>query len=148
MKVILLKSVPKVGKKDDVVEVSTGYAENALFPKKLAIIATDAAVAGVKTRAQHKVAEKEIQHNLLDRAIGMLEGKALIYKAKVNEKGSLFSKVDSADISAELLKQFRISIDASLMKIDGALIKQSGTYTVTITEGKYTSQFSVEVKGE
>jgi len=148
MKVILLKSIPKVGKKDDVVEVSTGYAENALFPKKLAIIATDAAVAGVKTRAQHKVAEKEIQHNLLDRAIGMLEGKALIYKAKVNEKGSLFSKVDSADISAELLKQFRISIDASLMKIDGAPIKQSGTYTVTITEGKYTSQFSVEIKGE
>lgn len=148
MKVILLKSVPKVGKKDDVIEVSRGYAENALFPKKLAIIATDAAIAGVKSRAQHKVAEKEIQHNLLDRAIGMLEGRSLVYKAKANEKGSLFSKVDSTDISLELLKQFRISIDAALMNIEGAPIKQVGIYTVTLTEGTYTSQFSVDVKGE
>ena len=148
MKVILLKTVPKLGKKDDVVEVSTGYAENALFPKKLAIIATDAAVAGVKTRAQHKVAEKDIQHNLLDRAIGQLEGRALIYKTKTNEKGNLFSKVDASDISAELLNQHRISVDAKLMTIDGTPIKQVGTYTVTVTDGAYKATFLLDIKGE
>lgn len=148
MKVILLKSVPKLGKKDDVVEVTLGYANNALFPKKLAIAATDAAVAGVKTRAQHKVVEKEIQHNLLDRAIGTLEGKALVYSTKANEKGSLFSKVDASDISAELLKQYRISIDASLMTIEGAPIKQTGSYVVTVVDGKYKATFSVQIKGE
>ncbi|HEY0980037.1 MAG TPA: 50S ribosomal protein L9 [Candidatus Paceibacterota bacterium] len=148
MKVILLKNVPKLGKKDDVVEVNQGYAANALFPSKLAMPATDVAIANSKARTQHKVAEKEIQHNLLDRAIGELEGKALVYKAKANEKGSLFSKVDVADISAELLKQYRIAVDAKLMKLEGAPIKQAGTYVVEVVDGKYKSSFSVDIIGE
>lgn len=148
MKVILLKTVPKLGKKDDVVEVNQGYAANALFPNKLAIPATDAAIANSKARIQHKVAEKEIQHNLLDRAIGELEGKALVYKAKANAVGSLFSKVDVQDISAELLKQYRIAVDAKLMTLEGAPIKHAGTYTVTVVDGKYKSSFSVDIVGE
>lgn len=148
MKVLLLKNVLKVGKKDDVIEVSQGYATNALFPQKLAVIATDANIAAVKIRAQHKVAEKEIQHNLLDRAIGELQGKALVYTVKVNEKGSLFSKIDVQDISNELLKQYRVSIDPSLMTLETNQIKQAGLYSVCVQDGKYQSTFSLEIKGE
>ena len=146
MKVILLKSVPKLGKTNDVVEVSEGYARNALFAKKLAVPATDQAVAEVKRKAQNKVAEKNIQHDLLERAIENLDGRQLVYKVKANEKGSLFSKVNETDISKALLDQQRISIDPSLLKITDGQIKQIGEYEVTISDEGYTSSFTISVQ--
>ena len=44
MKVILIQDVKSLGKKGDIVNASDGYARNMLFPKKLAIPATDGAV--------------------------------------------------------------------------------------------------------
>ncbi len=145
MKIILLKNVPKLGKKDDIITVPDGYAQNALFPKKLAIVATDQAIAAVQRTQQNKITEKKIQHELLDKAIESLTGRTLVYKAKVNEKGSLFSKISEHDISKALLDQHRISIDPSLLTIDGSPIKQIGDYTVTIKEGEYKASFTVSV---
>ncbi len=144
MKVILLKAVPKVGKANDIVEVSEGYARNALLAKKLAVIATPQAIAEVQRRAQNKIAEKNIQHDLLDKAIQSLEGQTLVYTAKANEKGSLFSKISTQDISKALLDQHRIAIDPALMTMGP--IKQVGTYTVSIKDGEYSSSFTVLVK--
>ncbi|MDB5188438.1 MAG: ribosomal protein [Candidatus Nomurabacteria bacterium] len=146
MKVILLKSVPKLGKKDEVITVPDGYAQNALLPKKLAIIATDQAVAALKRTQENKITEKKIQHELLDKAIESLAGQTLVYHTKKNEKGSLFSKVTESDISKTLLDQHRISIDAKLMTIKEGHIKQIGTYTVDITDGDYKSEFIVSVE--
>jgi large subunit ribosomal protein L9 len=147
MKVILLKSVPKLGKKDDIVSVPDGYAQNALFPKKLATVATDHAIAALQRTQQNKLTEKKIQHELLDKAIESLEGKSLLYKTKVSQKGSLFSKITEQDISKTLFEQHRISIDAQLMTIKGSPIKQTGTYTVSVKEGEYHTEFSVTVSG-
>jgi len=146
MKVILLKTVPKLGKKDDVVEVAEGYANNALFAKKLAIPATAQAVAALQRTQENKLTEKKIQHELLDKAIESLTGKTLVYKAKANEKGSLFSKFTEHDIAKALLDQHRISIDADLMTIQNGPIKQLGDYTVSVKEGSYQSSFTVSVQ--
>ncbi len=146
MKVILLKSVPKLGKKDDIITVPDGYAQNALFPKKLAVIATDQAVAQLKRTQENTVTQKKIQHELLDKAIGSLEGRTLIYSAKKNEKGSLFSKVTELDISKALMTQHRISIDAKLLTIKDGHIKQTGNYVVEVKDGEYKSDFTVAVQ--
>ncbi len=145
MKVILLRSVPKVGKTNDIVEVSEGYARNALFAKKLAVPATPQAIAEVQRKAQNKITEKQVQHDLLERAIESLDGRTLIYKARANEKGSLFSKITETDISKALLEQ-RISIDPKLMTIKDGPVKQTGTYTVTIKDEEYKSEFTVSVE--
>jgi large subunit ribosomal protein L9 len=145
MKVILLKTVPKVGKTNDIVEVSEGYARNALFAKKLAVPATPQAIAEVQRKAQNKIAEKQVQNDLLERAIESLEGRTLVYKARANEKGSLFSKVTELDISKVLLDQHRISIDPKLMSLD-AHIKQAGDYKVVVKDGEYKSEFTVSVQ--
>ena len=62
MKVILLQDVPKVGKKDQVLEAKEGYARNYLFPKKLAVEATPANMKELqrqeKIRADKAAAQK------------------------------------------------------------------------------------------
>lgn len=146
MKVILLKSVPKVGKKDEVVTVPDGYAQNALLPKKLAIIATDQAIAKLQQTQQNKITEKKIQHELLDKGIESLVGKTLLYKTRKNEKGHLFSKVTEQDISKALMDQHRISIDAKLMTIKTGSIKQTGVYTVDVKDGEYKAEFTISVE--
>lgn len=146
MKVILLKSVPKVGKTNDVVEVSEGYARNALFAKKLAIPATPQAIAAVQRTQQNKITQKNIQHELLDKSIASLNEQTLVYETKKNEKGSLFSKVTELDISKALFEQHRISIDPKLLTLKDGHIKQTGSYVVQVKDGEYKAEFTVKVQ--
>ena len=143
MKVLLLKSVPKVGKKDEVVEVAEGYAQHALFPKKLAIPATTAAVAKRDQRHQHEQVTKEIRHKLLDAAILELNAMQLVMKVKANEQGSLFSKIRASDIVAFLSKVHRIAIDEAHIVIPE--IKKLGTYTIGLQDEGYQSRFTIEL---
>lgn len=143
MKVILLKSVPKVGHKDAVVEVAPGYAAHALFPKKLAIPATDAALQALARHTQSVAAEKQIQYTLLDKAVQELRDLAVEMPVKANEQGNLFSKVHTNDIAAFLMNKHRIAIDPKLLHIPDGALKHLGTYTVTVTEGQYSSTFSI-----
>lgn len=145
MKVILLKNVPKLGKKDDIIEVNQGYANNALFPKKLAIVATQAVIDALKVRNQQKVAEKEIQHNLLDRAIAELQNLKVQIAVPVNEKGNLFSKIDEKDISKIIQDEQGILMDAKYLKIKDGAIKSLGVYIIGVSDGDYSSEFELEI---
>ena len=60
MKVILLMDVKGSGKKDEIINVSDGYARNFLFPKKMAVEATPGAMKEIeKKRAAEAAREAE-----------------------------------------------------------------------------------------
>ena len=143
MKVILLKSVPKVGKTGDIVEVSDGYAANALFPNKSAIAATEKNLDALKRKNQSQADLKALQHGLLEQAIATLPDMTLEIKVKANEQGHLFSKLDESHIVSELLKH-RISISEKNIKLP-EIIKQLGSYQVGIEEGSYKAHITLAV---
>lgn len=143
MKVILLKSVQKVGKTGDVVEVSDGYAANALFPNKLAIAATAKNLEALEKKTASVAASKALQHELLEKAISSLPDQVLTIAVRANEKGSLFSKIDEADIVSALLTH-RVSISPKNVVLPHP-IKELGTYTVTIKEGEHKKDISVSI---
>ncbi len=143
MKVILLKSVPKVGRKDEIVEVADGFAQHALLPKRLAIPATAAAIDTLKRKLQNTVAERDIRHSLLDAAISQLNAKKVSMKVKANEQGNLFSKIHPADVVAYLSSEHHVAIDSAHLTLPE--IKKLGTYEIGVHDGEYRSVFTLEL---
>lgn len=105
MKVIFTKDVPAVGKKDEVKNVSDGYARNFLFLKGLARPATENALKNLK----HALAEKQKTSALgLDQARTLderLKTVTLHFKTKIGEKGKAFGSIGAAKIQQELKKK-------------------------------------------
>ena len=93
MKVVLTQDVKNIGKKDEMHEVSDGYARNFLLPRKLAVVADAAAVNVVKTKAEaveHRAAEELSQAQAL---AAKLNGRAVTLHAKAGNGGRLFGSV-------------------------------------------------------
>ena len=93
MKIILSQDVRSIGKKNDVKEVSDGYARNFLFPNNLAKPATPANVKALeilKTKFTQEEAELKKHLEELARNIG---GIALEFTLKTDEAGSVFGSV-------------------------------------------------------
>ncbi len=111
MRVILCADVKGQGKKDQIVEVSDGYARNFLFPKKLAIPADSKAINDVKNKEaakQHKV-DVEIQ-NAKDLA-KKLESIVVVFEYAAGPDKKLYGSVTAKDIAEELKKKHGIDID-------------------------------------
>lgn len=140
MQVILLKSVPKVGKKNQIVQVADGYAQHALFPKRLAIPATPKAIAALEAELAIAVREKKVRHELLDATIEQLNGMQLTMSVKANDKGNLFSKIHTSDI-VKFLSTHRIAIDEAHLVVPE--IKKIGTYTIGVHDEEYQSRFTI-----
>lgn len=105
MKVILLKDVPKVGKKYEIKEIADGYARNFLLPHKLAELATHDKVAQLTAvKAKHQ-AQQEEGEQAIKQTISKLDGTSVTLTAKADERGHLFKKVRANDILAALNKQ-------------------------------------------
>lgn len=131
MKVILLQDVKGTGKKNQLVNVSDGYARNFLFVKKLAIEATVDNVQKLKefNFSQDLKKQKEIENaNELAKKIESIK---LHVKVKSGETGKIFGGVTSSQIADELKNQADIEIDKKKVVLDEP-IKLLGAYTVTL----------------
>lgn len=111
MKVILLKDVKGLGKSGDLVNAKDGYARNFLFPRGLAIEATESNLNKWKKDMENKKQrEKEEYENAL-KLKERIESITVEIKSKAGEGGRLFGSITSKDISSALKKQHKIDID-------------------------------------
>lgn len=131
MKVVLLQDVKAQGKKDDIVEVSEGYARNFLFPKKLAIPADAKAINDIKNKKSSEAHKIELERVAAREIAEKLNQTTVKVVAEAGKDGKFYGAVTSKDIAEALKAQAKIEVDKRKVILDSP-IKAFGTYKVDI----------------
>lgn len=131
MKVILLENIKNVGKKDEVINASDGYARNYLFPKKLAVEANTENMSKLKSRENADKYRKDQERKQAEEIAKKMQGIMLKVKVKAGENGKIFGGVTSKEISDELKKQYQIEVDKKKILLSEN-IKNLGVFVVDI----------------
>jgi len=131
MRVILVKDVPAVGLRGDVLEVADGHARNYLLPQKLAVRSTAAAeqrAEGIRT------ARREAEQRAMAEAEQMaqaLAGQVVVVAARAADEGRLYGSIGIRDI-AEAVRKFT-GVDVPHQHIDlRSPIKSIGLHEVRV----------------
>lgn len=145
MKVIFLQDVKKVGNKGDILEVAEGYARNYLFPRKLAVEATQGHLKDLEQKkaseARKKAQVKEDAKQLAEK----LQKLNIKITTKVGEGGKLFGSITSKDIADAIKAQHKIDIDKKKIDLENP-IKSLGVYPVTVKlHPEVQAKFQVQV---
>ena len=130
MKVVLTKDVKGQGKKDQVVNVSDGYARNFLFPKKLAIVADNKVMNEIKGKEEKRLRQIELEKAAALETKAKLESVQVIIKVSAGEGDRLYGAVTAKDVADALLSQHGIEVDKRKISMDA--IKAFGSYTPEI----------------
>ncbi len=131
MKVILLENIKGVGKKDEVINASDGYARNFLFPKNLALEATKDNMLKLQAKQQANQRKKDIEKEEAIEVANKMKELLLKVEVKSGENGKIFGGVTAKEIAENLQKQYQITIDKKKINLKET-IKNLGTYTVEI----------------
>ena len=131
MKVILKADIKGVGKKDQVINASDGYARNFLFPKNLAVEANAENMSKLKAKqdsnAFKKSQEKEEAQKIADKLSKIL----MKVQVKAGENGKIFGGVSSKEIAENLEKQYSIKVNKKKIDLKETL-KTLGMFTIEI----------------
>lgn len=148
MKVILLDNIKGVGKKDQVINASDGYARNYLFPKKLAVEANNENMLKLKAKQNGIEYKKGVEKEEATKLANKLKELTLTIKVKAGENGKIFGGVTSKEISEELKKQYKIDIDKKKIILNEN-IKNLGSFDISMKlfEG-VTGKLKVKVISE
>lgn len=145
MKIILLKDVPKIGRKYETKNISDGHAINMLIPKGLAIIATTEAEKRIALEKARDEGEKKLKNELLLKNMEDLDGVTITMIEKASEKGHLFAGIHKSEIVRAIESQTKLQIDAKSILLDKP-IKEIGMYVIIVEVGSKNIKFNLEIK--
>lgn len=131
MKVILTQDVKSQGKKDQIIEVSDGYARNFLFPKKLAIPADSKAINEAKNKEASRLHKIEVEKQQATELAAKLDTLLVKLTGKSSADGRLYGAITSKDVADALLKDFSIEVDKRKINIPEP-IKTFGRFELEI----------------
>ena len=131
MKVILKENIKSIGKKDEIINVSDGYARNYLFTKNLAIEATKENLAKLQGKKDAEVYKKSVEMEEAKKVAEKLKKIRLQFKVKTGENGKVFGGVSTKEIAEKLEKEYEIKVDKKKIELKEA-IKTLGITKVEI----------------
>ena len=148
MKVILLQDVKKLGKKDQTIEVSDGYANNFLFPRHLAVQVTKKSVEVLENQQEEaRVNEAKAKADAQELA-KRLDTLTLEFKVKTGREGKLFGAISLKQVAEELENKHGINIDKRKF-IDKGPLDQLGYYELKVELHKgVVGKIHVQIDGE
>lgn len=147
MKVILLKDVDGVGKKNEEKKVSDGYALNFLIPKGLAETATMKASEKATLRRAEEAVHKKIQEDLLIKNLKSVGSAEIKLSEKANEKGHLFAGVHKLELAKALKEQSHVDVLPEFIVLESP-IKQIGEYSIDIKVQDKTTKFKLIIEAK
>ncbi len=141
MKVVLLKDVKNMGLAGSVQDVTDGHAINLLIPRKLAVLATPAAMKRAEGMAAQDATRRELDAKLISERLEALAQERIVITKKANEQGHLYDAVDAKVIAA-----------ATQLPVDSIHIekpfKELGTFEVPVAYGKDFGKLSIVIEAE
>lgn len=145
MKVILLRDIPKLGRKYEVKTVSDGYGLNLLIPKGLAETASPSAEKKAEKMKLAEASHKKVQEDLLFKNLKSVDGVTLELTEKTNEKGHLFAGIHKEEIVAKMKEQKQIDLLPEFILLDRP-IKEVGEHEIEVKVKDKTAKLKVVVK--
>lgn len=125
MKVILLSDVKGSGKKDQIIDVSDGYARNYLLPRKLAREATKDALNSISKSKEAEKHRDDLKKAEAEKSAAALKGKVVIVSARGGEGGKLYGSITAQEVADALKQQHGVDVDKRKIDFEDA-VKTSG----------------------
>jgi large subunit ribosomal protein L9 len=130
MKVLLRSDVKGIGRRGDIVNVSSGHARNFLLPNDLAIVANSGTIAQAevmrKSREQQIAADRESARLVA----ASLSTTVIKIAAKAGNEGRLFGSINAVEIAKAVLDQTGVTIDRKNIQVETPL-RQLGEHSVS-----------------
>ena len=131
MKVILLQDIKGTGKKDQVVEISDGYARNYLIPRKLAKAATAETLHAIEKARDAEKHREEVRRQEAEARARELKGKVIQLELRGGENGKLYGAVTNDQIASALKAQHGVEVDKRKLEQEEP-IRSAGQSFVTL----------------
>lgn len=145
MKVILLEDIKGVGKKDQIINASDGYANNFLFAKNKAVEATPGNLKHLEHKKRAEEAKRAEEYAKAEELCKKINDISVTIAVKTGANGKLFGAVTNKEIGAALKEQHNIDIDKKKILISDS-IKAVGERTVDIKlHSKVTAKLTVKI---
>ena len=131
MKVLLRQDISGVGRRGDIVSVSSGHARNFLLPRGLAIAATDGAVVQATSMRRARDLREAADRESAQAIVAELAKRTIQVQAKAGSEGRLFGSVTATDIAQAVSTQAGITFDRKSIEI-ASPIRTVGDHSVTV----------------
>lgn len=131
MKVILQKTVDRLGAPGDVAEVADGYARNYLIPRGLAVKAEKGTVRHAESLKRAHATRTKAQKGEFESVAARIIQTPVVVTARAGDEGKLFGSITAADIAEALSAQAGVQVDRRDVHLDEP-IRSVGTHEVTV----------------
>ena len=131
MEIILTEDIDKLGFKNDIVNVKSGYGRNFLIPQGKAVIATPSSKKMLSETIRQRAHKEEKMVKEAEGILESLKGAKVNVLAKAGEKGKIFGSVNNIQL-ASALKDLGFTIDRKNIILKEENIKTLGSYQAVV----------------